>query len=130
MMATVAHKKKHGDSLREQVLREWNALPRAQETLERRAVTSVAVSVPKLLKTMGLDERWRQNQIASAWGEIVGETIARHAQPTACHGNSLVVGVDHSTWLRELTYLKPDLLGKLQARFGAHAPRDIIFRIR
>lgn len=116
--------------MREQVLREWNALPRGAETYAASIPPPLAEAVPHALKKLGLDERWRQNQIAAAWVEVVGETIARHAQPVAFRKQSLIVTVDNSVWLNELArFLKPELLKKLRERFGAVAPRDILFRI-
>jgi hypothetical protein len=44
--------------------------------------------------------------------------------------NQLIVHVTHPTWLHELSRnLKHDILKKLQARFGADAPSNIVFRI-
>ena len=91
-------------------MRDWSAVPLNAERFEPKAVPSIAEAIPRALKKLGLDEHWRHNQISSAWAEVVGPDIARHAQPTAFSQNRLMVGVSHSTWLRELTHLKPEIL--------------------
>ena len=117
-------------SLRDQVLREWQPVAHDVENFEPHSSPPVAAVVPRTLKKLGLEERWRHNQIATAWPEIVGATLARHTQPVAFRNHCLVIGVDNSAWLSELSrHLKPELLRKLRERFGSAAPRDILFRI-
>ena len=117
-------------SLRDQVLREWNAVPSDTEDFELRLVPHISTAVPRALKKLGLKERWTHHQIALAWQDIVGATITRHAQPVGFRQNCLIIGVDSSVWLNELArHLKPTLLRKLQERFGRNAPREIMFRI-
>ena len=117
-------------SSREQVLREWNAVPSDTESFEPHFTPSLATAVPRALKKLGLDERWHHNQIAMAWTEVVGATLSRHTQPIAFRRHCLIIGVDNSVWLNELSrHLKPELLRKLRERFGSDAPHDILFRI-
>jgi len=59
------------------------------------------------------------------WDVVVGETIARHAQPRRMRGRTLVVAVDGAEWMQELQFLKHQLREKLNARLGREAVRDI-----
>ncbi len=114
---------------RAQAIREWSRAPSTVEPILLPTSPLIAETIPAALKKIGLQDRWRHNQIADEWEEVVGVAIAKHAQPKYFQRDTLVIAVDHSTWLRELTHLKPQLLSKLRGRFGDDAPRDLVFRI-
>lgn len=67
----------------------------------------------------------RQYQLWSQWTAVVGEALAQHARPLRMRGKTLVVAVDTSAWLQELTLLRPQLLGKIRAHFQAALISDI-----
>lgn len=68
-----------------------------------------------------------QYQLWECWGEIVGAQIAAQAQPLRMQGTTLIVGVTSSTWLQELTYLRPELLAKIQLRIDPTLIRELRF---
>lgn len=115
---------------REEAEREWSVVRPGDEPFATRTPPKLSEAIPDVLRIIGLDDRWRQNQVAEAWSEVVGAPIARHARPVAFRKQTLIVGVDHSAWLRELTHLKPQILEKLRTRFGADAPRELLLRIQ
>ena len=53
------------------------------------------------------------------WPSVVGAAISRRSQPGDLRGGTLTVSVDNSPWLQELTLRGPELLSRLQARYGA-----------
>ena len=59
------------------------------------------------------------------WSDVVGATIARHAQPRRLRRGVLVVEVEGAEWMHELQYLKQDLRAQLNARLGRAAIREI-----
>ncbi len=114
-------------ALRTQVLREWQ--PFAPDVPAKPA-TGVDQLVPKVVKSLGLEQRLQESQVFFHWPDIVGKDIARHAQPVSLRHRLLIVAVDHPVWLQELKrYHKNLLLQKVRERIGKTAVRDIIFRI-
>jgi hypothetical protein len=78
-----------------------NRLGRVQELLEPRAIV--------------------------AWSDVAGSRVAARTRAESLKGGTLVVRVDGAAWLHELTYLKPDLLARLNQRLGGGVVREIRF---
>jgi hypothetical protein len=69
--------------------------------------------IPSLFASFGLTAKLDEHRLIAAWPQIVGPQIAAHATPRDVRGKTLWVVVDSSTWLHQLTLLKPLLLAKL-----------------
>lgn len=89
----------------------------------------MAKLVPGVMKRLGLAERVHQAQVFHQWSQIVGQDIARHAQPVALKNGILTVHVDHPTWHHALLPMKPLVLQRVQNLIGKTAVRNIVFRI-
>jgi predicted nucleic acid-binding Zn ribbon protein len=61
------------------------------------------------------------------WDAAVGPEVAKRARATAFRDGALVVEVTSSTWMNELTFLKPVILDRLAAELGPGVVRDIQF---
>jgi len=84
----------------------------------------------KVMDSLGLKERLREEEVLKAWAEIVGEFFALHSHPQRLREGVLTVHVLQPTVLYELDRVwKRDILGKLKDRFGVRTVRDIKFRI-
>jgi predicted nucleic acid-binding Zn ribbon protein len=84
----------------------------------------------KVLKKLGLERRAREARIAQEWGRIVGERIAMHSKPVALRGKTLIVHVDSSVWLSELSqFFKDKILEQVRGELGEKRIGDIRFRI-
>jgi hypothetical protein len=81
------------------------------------------------LKGLELDFQLKVYSIWGAWEEIVGESLARQAQPRSVRNRILFLDVSHPTWVQQLQFLKPNLLEKLNAFLGEPILKDIRFRL-
>ncbi len=63
------------------------------------------------------------------WPSVVGAAISRRSQPGDLRGGTLTVVVDNSPWLQELTLREPELLSRLQARYGAKSIKALHFTL-
>ncbi len=81
------------------------------------------------LKSLELDVSLKNYSLFGAWEEIVGEVIARQAQPRSVRNRILFVDVSHPTWGQQLQFLKPNLLQKINAYLGEPRIQDIRFRL-
>ncbi len=114
-------------SLRRHVLEDWRGLPERPE-IDR--LSSVGDSVQKLVARLGLGERICESEILRTWREIVGDFLAEHSQPTRLVEGVLHVQVLQPTVRFELERTwKPEILRKLQERFGKKSVRDLRIRV-
>jgi predicted nucleic acid-binding Zn ribbon protein len=79
----------------------------------------------------GLKKRGRvtEEEMAKVWRASVGRKAAGHSKPVSLKKASLVVNVDRSSWLYELTLGKKEILKKLEGKFKGKRVREIRFRI-
>ncbi|MBL9100833.1 MAG: DUF721 domain-containing protein [Myxococcales bacterium] len=54
-------------------------------------------------------------QVRDVWPRVAGAHLEARTWPAAVHGETLVVHVHDNQWLHELTYMRQDLLRRLQA---------------
>jgi len=66
--------------------------------------------------------------IRAAWSDIVGEDIARAAQPVALVGSALVVITGSGSWSHQLSFLERAILGSVAA-LGVRGVERLRFRI-
>jgi predicted nucleic acid-binding Zn ribbon protein len=110
-------------SLRRFVVEEWRGLP---EKREGKPLVAVSEAVQQLMGRLGLRERIDENDILAAWREIVGDFIAQHSRPSRLVNGVLHVEVMQSSVRYELDRTwRPEILRKLQARFGRNAVKEI-----
>src|SRR5689334_11479071 len=111
-------------------MRDWQPFANHDRHLDRPRADALERLVPNVMKSLGLKQRLEQSQVFYLWPQIVGNDIAKHAQPVALRNGSLIVAVDHPIWLQELKrFHKNLLLQKVQQTIGKSAVKDIVFRI-
>lgn len=116
------------EQLRARVLGEWRGLP--EKPSSRDTARLVAEPLSKVMAALGLGERLREEEVKSAWRELVGEFIASQSAPATLRAGLLVVRVLQPSMAYELDRVwKPELLAKLKRRFGGRTIREIKFRI-
>lgn len=80
-----------------------------------------------LFKQMGMKERFEENLSIAFWDVTVGKEIARHTEPYKVADGILFVRVDNDVWRTELTYMKNEILHKLNRKIGKKAITEIKF---
>ncbi len=83
--------------------------------------------LPKVIKSLNLDEKFKEIEMVKHWNEIVGEKIARHARAININEANLYVVVDNPVWQAQLFLLKNKILKKFN-ELGANLS-DIKFII-
>jgi len=81
-----------------------------------------------VLRRAGIEEGFRRHSALLHWDDVVGRKIALRARPRELEGKTLLVDVDGSAWIHELSYLKDDILRELNHRVGGNAIDRIVFR--
>jgi len=69
------------------------------------------------------------DEIEKIWKEIVGNKAFPHTKPVSLRKKRLVINVDSSSWLYELTLRKNEILDKLKKGLGKDKIEELQFRI-
>jgi predicted nucleic acid-binding Zn ribbon protein len=85
--------------------------------------------VKNILGNFGGKEKLTEEEIRSAWSLVVGERAAKHSRPRSFTQSRLIVHVDDSSWLYELTTRKKYILDNLSLELKGKKLKDITFRI-
>jgi len=83
----------------------------------------------KTLRKMDLNTRLEGYRIWLLWSDIVGEQIARNAQPERLRNQILFVRVSSSTWMHQLQTMKPMLLERIHRVIKGAVIKDIRFSL-
>jgi len=85
--------------------------------------------VKGVLKGLGGGGRLTEEEMSRAWRSAAGKRAAGHSRPVSLRKALLVVNVDGSGWLYELTLKKKEILEKLEGSLKGKKIRYIRFRI-
>lgn len=68
-------------------------------------------------------------RIWSLWQSAVGDLIAQNTRPASFRGSLLTINVSSSAWLHHLTFLKPELITKVNQALGGELIKELRFKI-
>jgi len=115
-------------AIRLRVLEEWRGLPQRIPVPDR--ALPVGHYIEATMRNMGLGDRITESEIREAWRGLVGDFLATHSQPSRLRAGVLYVNVIQSTVHYELDRVwRPQVVTKLQQRFGKKIIRDVRFVI-
>lgn len=113
--------------LRARVIAEWRGLP--ERPFPADTSRAIGVILDKVIADLGLEKRLKEEEVLTAWREVVGDFISRHSSPQRLVEGVLHVRVLQPSMLYELDRtLRADILSKLKLRFG-RTVRDVRFRV-
>lgn len=93
---------------------------------DKKSIDSILKDV---IQDLGDKGRLSEEEIAGVWKEAAGEAAAAHSKPISFKRSSMIVNVDGSSWLYELTLGKKEILKKLEGRLKGKRIKDIRLRI-
>lgn len=75
-----------------------------------------------------LEKRLREARIWDIWEEAVGAQIAAKAQPAKFQAGTLTVAVATPPWMQQLTYLRQEMIRKLNNLLGEELITEIYLK--
>ena len=94
------------------------------------SVEKIDKVLKRTFENLGMKRRLREGKVLGAWDKLVGEQIAKHAQPLGIKRKKLFVQVDNSNWIYQLTlHHKIEILNKLNQEAEEPFIRDIHFKL-
>ncbi|MDP3790474.1 MAG: DUF721 domain-containing protein [Candidatus Omnitrophota bacterium] len=70
-----------------------------------------------------------QEEVTAAWESAIGKGAARHSKVRLLKDGRLVINMDDSSWLYELTVQKKEILKKLEETLKSKKIKSITLRI-
>jgi len=113
---------------REDILSEWRGgdEPEDLNAGVHRAQEFVA-AILRGLRANGAADGLDELEVRSAWKELAGDFISRHAEPVSVKGGHLVLRVTQPAMRFHLDQMKPLLLARIQQQLGADRIRSVKF---
>lgn len=88
-------------------------------------LSSMHSILPKSLQHLGITEQVKFKRIWRAWLDVIGSHITNHARPFRLSHRTLVVRVNHASWLQEIGYHKGSFIMKLNDVLGHPLIEDL-----
>jgi predicted nucleic acid-binding Zn ribbon protein len=83
----------------------------------------------QVLRQYGLEHKFLEHRMTEAWEEVVGKTIAAHTLPETVRFKKLILRVDSSVWMQQLTFYKKEMIQKINESFPTLKIEEIHFRV-
>lgn len=78
-----------------------------------------------VVSRLGLRRDLDDYRIFEAWERVVGEQIARNAQPVRLDAKRLVIHVKSAVWMQELALLREDIRRRINEWMGRELVQDL-----
>ncbi|MBF0203812.1 MAG: DUF721 domain-containing protein [Desulfamplus sp.] len=95
----------------------------------KKQLTHISSILDSALKAFRPNADMEMTKIWDLWHISVGETIAREAKPGAFKDGILIVHVSSSVWMQQLTFLKRNMIVKLNNALNCEMVKEIKFKI-
>lgn len=114
-----------------QALAEWRGIDLSEEERARTKSDKTAADIVKsALEHIKFEERRKNAEILNVWRNAIDPAIVEHTEPATLKNGTLIVNVDSSVWLSEISrFKKREILIKLQSCFGKEVIKNIKFRL-
>jgi len=113
------------NKLKWQMQRERHHIDR-EEPIPSEVSIGISDVIPDVMKKIGLEKPFWENELIEKWNELVGPQLAAHTRPGRLDRKILYVYVNHPGWLNELArYGQKEILKKLQDYFGANKIKNV-----
>ncbi len=95
----------------------------------KRGFVHIGDIIDKAIKNYRIESDEELSHVWSLWNGLVGEAIAKNAQPAAFKGKLLLVHVTSSTWMHQLQFMKEEIKAKVNNALGKNLIEEIKFKI-
>lgn len=75
----------------------------------------------------GIEKKMKEYSALSHWPNVVGKKIADISQPLGIERGKLFVQVESAPWRNELTFMKPEIIQRMNHTLGNEVIIDIVF---
>jgi len=87
------------------------------------------VALTEALRRLNLEARMRGYAVWGIWDDVVGDMVAKQAQPSFLRRGVLFVKCSSPAWIQQLQFMKMMILKGLNHRLGREVIKEIRFQI-
>ena len=95
----------------------------------KRKAEQIGNVVKSIIERLDRQSNPAGDNLEKIWEETAGAKAFMHSKPASIRKKRLIIYVDGSSWLYELTLRKNELLAKLKKRLGKDKIEQLQFRI-
>ncbi|MEI6654132.1 MAG: DUF721 domain-containing protein [Verrucomicrobiota bacterium] len=124
--------KPHADPrrIREEILGEWRGCEEAADlNAGIHQPNEFVAAILRGLAATGAVDGLDEEAVRSAWKELAGDFIARHAEPVSVRGGHLVLRVTQPAMRFHLEQMKTLLLERIRTQLGGERIRSVKFTL-
>lgn len=88
----------------------------------------IGTILKKVVRDLRLGKKILQYEVVNDWEKIVGKKIASVTTVEKVVDGKLIVKVNSSAWRNELSFLKREIIKKINKKFMEEIITDIIFK--
>lgn len=89
---------------------------------------AIGTILKKVVRDLHLGKKLLQYEVVNDWEKIVGKKIASVTTVEKVVDGKLIVRVNSSAWRNELSFLKREIIKKINKKFMEEIITDIIFK--
>jgi predicted nucleic acid-binding Zn ribbon protein len=89
---------------------------------------SIGAIIQEWLRSQNLEDKIQEKSVPSYWIEIVGETVAKHAEVERVDKGKMYIKVESATWRNEVMLRREEIRTKVNEHFGAEIVKEVIVR--
>ncbi len=95
--------------------------------MSKKQVEHISDILARLQKNTALGLNLEQARIWEQWEQLAGEHLAKHCRPHSIKDGQLRIIVESPVWMHKLSYLKWDLLLRINRMAGKELVSDAFF---
>lgn len=115
------------EGIHEDLMREWLGCEKPGNLDAN--ISKAGAWVDGILKSQFFADSLNEDEVKAAWKEIAGDFIGANTEPVSVKDGNLVLRVTQPAVRFHLEQLKPELLKKIQQRFGKGKVKSIRFNL-
>ncbi|MDI3533972.1 MAG: hypothetical protein PWQ82_337 [Thermosediminibacterales bacterium] len=82
----------------------------------------------KSLKKVRFNSKYRLSSLLVSWDDIIGKRLSENTCPSFIRGKTLFINVPNSMWAHSLSFMKLELIQKINRFYGETVIKDIKFQ--
>ena len=90
---------------------------------------SIASVLNGIARRHGMESKLLEHKLLTHWPDIAGEPVASHTRPDHIRFKKLYLIAENSVWVQHLTFLKPELIAKVNQAAGSTMITDVVLRV-
>lgn len=94
-----------------------------------RGLSSITPILNRLTRKAGLEKGIASFKLGEHWEEAVGHQIAAHTYPQEIRFDTLILLVDEAVWMHQLSFMKKEIIEKVNRFLKKHPIQNLRFRI-